>query len=666
MHADIHANPGLTVALALAVGMVAQSLARHLRIPGIVLLLGAGVLLGPDGLGMIQPEALGEGLQILIGFAVAVILFEGGLSLSWRRMRDQAVAIRRLLSLGAAITALGGTLAAKLALGWDWPMAILFGTLVIVTGPTVITPLLRRIKVQRRLETILETEGVLVDAIGAIVAVVALEVVLSPSGSSLALGFMNLPQRLLFGALLGLAGGVLLAITLRFERIVPEGLENIFVLSSALAIYQISNALIHETGIVSVIVAGMVVGNVRGLVQRELREFKEQLTVLLIGMLFVLLAADVRLREIAALGVPGLTVVLALMFIVRPAAILSCTWGAGITWRQKAFLAWVAPRGIVAAAVASLFHDQLAAAGIGGGNDMRAMVFLVIAATVFFQGATAEFVAGFLRLRRPTGMGYAILGANPLARAMGRLLRQADEKVVLIDADALTYQEAEEEDCRVVYGNGLEERVLLGAGIESRKAVMGMLSNGAVNILFARKARREFKVPRAYVAIQRGHGAINREMVEQAGATVLFAADADLDLWSVRLRRELAAVQIWRRGDADAPPEGTEEIAAKTAAGPSPVDADKDAGKDVVGGAGKEAGRETEKEPVKDPLVPPREVKSLLLPLAIRLNENIVPVDSHTRVRDGDEVYWLVFTERADEAAAWLRQEGWAEGVPAT
>jgi NhaP-type Na+/H+ or K+/H+ antiporter len=648
MHDQLTENPALTVALALAAGMFAQAIARHLRIPGIVLLLGAGVLLGPDGLGIVRPEILGHSLQILIGFAVAVILFEGGLNLNWRRMRAQAVAIRRLISLGALVTASGGALAAWLVLGWDGRMAILFGTLVIVTGPTVITPLLRRIRVHHRIETILETEGVLVDAIGAIVAVVTLEVVLSPPGSSLALGFVSVPERLVFGALFGLLSGALLALLLRLERVVPEGLENIFTLSVAVAVYQVSNALMPETGIVSVIMAGLVVGNTRSRVQRELKEFKEQLTVLLIGLLFVLLAADVRLREIAALGRSGLLVVLILMFAVRPATILCCTWRAKITWREKLFLSWVAPRGIVAAAVASLFSEQLAAAGVSGGQQMRAMVFLVIAATVLFQGATAGMVARVLRLRRPTGQGYAILGANPLARGLGRLLREAGEKVILIDADALTYREAEEENCRVIYGNGLEERVLLGAGIESRKAAVGMLANGAVNLLFARKARQEYKVPKAYVAIQRGHGSINAQLVHEAGASVLFTDETDLELWSVRLRRELAQVQLWRWQKTQQAEEPEQPQESGQTESPPPEEESRQAG----------AGDDQEEESKHIGLS--REVRNLLLPLARKKGDSVTPLDEQSRIRDLDEVFWLIHTERSAEAAAWLADQGWS------
>ena len=200
---DFVHDPAFNVGLALAVGMLAQALARHLRVPGIVLLLAAGVLLGPDLLGIVHPESLGDGLQMLVGFAVAVILFEGGMNLNLSRLRREALSIRRLATWGAVVTAIGGALAARLLLGWDWTLSALFGTLVIVTGPTVINPLLRRIRVKPSLATVLEAEGVLVDAIGAIIAVVALEVALSPSGQSLALGSWHLLSRLGFGAILG-------------------------------------------------------------------------------------------------------------------------------------------------------------------------------------------------------------------------------------------------------------------------------------------------------------------------------------------------------------------------------------------------------------------------------------------------------------------------------
>ena len=407
-----------------------------------MLLLATGVLLGPDVLNVVRPAALGASLHDLVGFAVAVILFEGGMNLNLERLRREARSIRQLMTVGALVTTAGAALAARWIMGWSWTLSILFGTLVMVTGPTVITPLLRRIKVKARVATVLEAEGVLVDAIGAIVAVVALEVAIGPPGGSVAFGAWHVVSRLLFGSLLGAAGGLAIAALLRFEKAIPEGLESVFTLSFILLLYQGSNAILPETGIVAAVAAGLVVGNARARVVAELRELQEQLSTLLVGLLFVLLAADVRMGEVAGLGWAGAGLVAALMFVVRPLNVLAGTWGTDLTWREKAFLGWLAPRGIVAAAVSSLFAESLEQEGIAGGSELRAMVFLVITATVLIQGLSGGLVANLLGLRRPSNRGYVILGANALGLALARALGETGEEVLLIDSNPQACAEA--------------------------------------------------------------------------------------------------------------------------------------------------------------------------------------------------------------------------------
>ena len=611
------ADPALTVALALAAGMFAQALARHLRIPGIVLLLGMGVLLGPDGLGIVRPNTLGESLHTLVGFAVAVILFEGGMNLSLARMRKEARSIRLLVTLGALVTAAGGALAARLILGWDWALSILFGTLVMVTGPTVINPLLRRIKVKERVATVLEAEGILVDAIGAIVAVVTLEVVLSPEALSFAGGAAggawHLFSRLAFGALFGAAGGLGVAALLRSERMVPEGLESVFTLSVAVAIFQISNAIIPESGILAVIVAGIVVGSSPVQALGELREFKEQLTILLLGLLFVLLAADVRLAQVRFLGWAGLGTVLALMLVVRPLNILAGTVGSDLTWREKAFLSWLAPRGIVAAAVSSLFAQTLDEEGIAGGDELRALVFLVIAVTVVVQGLTGGLVASWLGLRRPSDIGYVILGANGLARALGRALRDGGEEVVLIDSNEDACSEAEEEGFRVLHGSGLEPGVQEKAELDIRAGCIGLTSNEEVNLLFARRARKDFKVQRVWVAVRRGHLGVSGEIVRRLGGHLLFGGPAEILAWTHSLERGEAGLDLW-------------QYEASLAEDRSPVSPDLD---------------------------------GLLLPLAVVRGKKVFPMDESVSFRPGDRLYAAVLADRREEIESWLRTSGW-------
>jgi NhaP-type Na+/H+ or K+/H+ antiporter len=614
---DAHA--ALTVALALTGGMVAQALARHMRLPGIVLLLATGVVLGPDVADVIQPEALGSALYVLVGFAVAVILFEGGMNLNLKRLRAEAGVIQRLLTVGALITMGGAALAARLIMGWDWSLAIAFGSLVIVTGPTVVTPLLRRIKVKHTVSTVLEAEGVLIDAIGAVVAVVTLEVLVV---SSVTTGLLDIIERLGLGMLLGLTGGFLLAILLRYKRVVPEGLENVFTLSLVVGMFQVSNVLLPESGIITVTVAGMVVGNSRIHVQRDLLEFKEQLTVMLIGMLFVLLAADVRLDEVLQLGLPAVLTVAALMLIVRPLNIFVSTLGSGLSRREKTFLSWLAPRGVVAAAVATLFAQTLAAAGIEGGKQLQALVFLVIAVTVVVQGLTGGPVAHLLGLRRRVDHGYAILGANELGLTIGRLLRMNDQDVAFIDSNPAACKAAEEDGFRVVYGNAVNERTLQRAQIEDRRACVAVTPNEEINLLFARTAIDEFKLDRVLVAVRRHQSTVNPKIVQAAGAEVLFGSPRDLDMWSVRLRRGFARLESWKLNAKDA------------------------------------KGREGEGEPDQnaDIFGFPR---TLLLPMVVVRGGEATPIRSGRELRKGDVVHFAVQEERADDAAEWLALNDW-------
>ncbi len=616
MHPGGH-DPALTVTLALVAGILAQAAARHLRLPGIVLLLAAGVALGPDALGWIRPETLGSGLHTLVGLAVAVILFEGGMNLNLARLRREARSIRRLVTLGAVVTAAGGAFAARLLLDWPWTVAVLFGTLVIVTGPTVITPLLRRIRVARNVATVLEAEGVLVDAVGALIAVIALEIAISPSGRALALAPWDFATRFGLGVLLGAVGGVLLALLLRIEWLVPEGLENVLALSAALALFQASNVLRPESGIVSVIAAGFVVGNVRTRALPDLKEFKEQLTVLMIGMLFVLLAADVRLEQVRALGWPGLGTVLALMLIVRPLNVLLCTRGTELGWREKTFLSWLAPRGIVAAAVSSLAAQSLGNAGIPGGPELRALVFLVIAVTVFVQGLTGGLVADWLSLRRPSHAGYAILGAHALARQLATLLQESGEEVVLLESNPDACRAAQEQGHRVLFGDGLGEAMLLRAELDARSGAIGLTGNDALNFIFARKSRQEYRVPRCWVALHSGHASVTPAMVQELGARVLFGRPRPLDLWILRSERGLARLERWVR-----------------------------------------VGEEALDAPALQRWH--RELDSVVLPLAVRRGGRLAPWDDDTEVRPGTEVLALVLEERLPQAHRWFEENAFA------
>ena len=540
------AHPALTLVLALAVGILAQAVARHVRVPGIVILLVAGVALGPDGLGWVQPLALGDGLFAIVDLAVAVILFEGGLNLEISRLRREQAPIRRLVSVGALVTMAGGALAVAALFDWSWMRALLFGSLVVVTGPTVIGPLVDSVRLRPRVATVLEAEGVLIDPIGAILAVLMLEVALAPGMDSLASGATGLLLRLGFGAVAGVVAGFALAGLLRVHRVVPEGYENVFALASVLLLFQSCDVIVPHSGVLAVAVAGVVVGNVRTRVDRDLREFKDQLSVLLVGLLFILLAATVRIADVRALGWNGLAVVGVLVAAVRPVNVWLCTAGSELTRKERWFIAGVAPRGIVAAAVASLAAGALESRGLEGGAELRALVFLTIAGSVVFAGGIAGPLASLLGQRLPGRDTVAILGAQGLGLGLAEVLREAGTPVVFLDSNPGNCRRAEEAGFAVVFGDAVQERTLLRARPLSVGAAIGLTPNQMLNSVFVSRARERFRVPRGYVAVERPESGLAPELVETPDVAVLFEGPHDVERWDVRCRHGSVEIESWR------------------------------------------------------------------------------------------------------------------------
>lgn len=608
------AHPTFTLVLALVVGVLAQSTARHLHLPGIVLLLAVGMALGPDGLSWVQPRDLGAGLYAIVELSVAVVLFEGGLNLELSRLlREQAV-IRRLITWGALVTLTGAAASVAWLLGWGWPRALLFGSLVVVTGPTVIGPLVRELRLTAKLSSLLEAEGVLIDPIGAIVAVLVLEIVLAPDMGTIAATAIDLAERLTFGTVAGALSGLAMARMLRTRRLVPEGHENILSLALVLLVFQGSEELVPHSGILAVAIAGVVVGNLPTLVDRDLREFKDQLTVLLIGLLFVLLAADVRIEDVQDLGWPGLGVVALLVVAVRPLGVLLSTLGSDLTWRERAFVAWIAPRGIVAAAVASFVAEAAAREGIAGGVELRALVFLTIACTVLLAGLTGGVVSRVLGVRLLRRETVAILGANGLGLELAGLLRAAGRTVVLLDSNPHSCRRAEAEGFSVVFGNALDERVLQRARFESVQTAAGCTANTTLNGVFVDRARDLFGVPEGLVAADRPEHALVNELKARQHADVLFEAEHDVERWDVRDRR--GDVEIVR----------------------------------------------CRYQPPSEEVEPPAEAsRELFVILVVERGGTTAPMRESHRPRAGDQAHVAVHRPDRDQALSVLAQLGWSQ-----
>ena len=538
-------HASLTLAIALAAGVLAQSLSRQVRLPGIVLLLLTGAVLGPKGMAWIDPSELGSGLFAVVDFGVAIILFEGGLNLEWSRLRRQEAAIRRLITTGALVTLCGATLLAGVVLGWRWDVALLFGSLVVVTGPTVVVPLLRDMRLQPRLRTILEAEGVFIDPVGALMAAALLQLVIAPAVQTLTDEAQLVAASLGFGVFAGVIAGLMMVVALRFRFLTAQGYEEIAALALVVLLFQACDAAVPESGLMAVTVAGVVVGNFKIPVAEELREFKDRLTVMLVGLLFVLLAADVSLDDVFTLGTSGLAVVAGLMVVVRPLGVWMATRGLKLRAGERAFIAAVAPRGIVAAAVATITAASLENQGIEGGQELKALVFLVIGVTVIFSGLAARPLAWLWSVKLPTRNRVAILGARGLALPLADSLRAADVPVVFLESDPKRSRLAEEAGYPVVFGDPLDERTLQRARPELVGTAIATTFNEHFNSTFVRHALESFGVPRGLIAMESLFGEATPRLLPAETADVLFEGPHDHERWDARWRHEQVVVETY-------------------------------------------------------------------------------------------------------------------------
>ncbi|MFN9671944.1 MAG: cation:proton antiporter [Microcystis sp.] len=489
----------LQIVITVVAGITAQVIAEYLKVPSIVFLLIFGIALGSDGWEILHPQSLGMGLEVLVALSVAIILFEGGLSLSGRELGRVSGSLRNLVTLGTSITLIGGGMAAHWLGEFPWPIAFLYASLVVVTGPTVIGPLLKQVAVDRRVATLLEGEGVLIDPVGAILAVVVLNTIIDSHSRPMEI-ITGLTLRLGIGAAIGIAGGGLLSFIIKTCNFLTFELKNLVVLAGVWGLFGLSQFSRSESGLMAVVMAGIVLKAAAVPYELLLRLFKGQLTTLCVSVLFILLAADLSIASVIALGWGSVLTVLVLMLVVRPLSVALCTLKSDLNWRHKLFIAWVAPRGIVSASVASLFAILLTRAGINGGEAIKALVFLTILMTVFIQGLTARWVAKGLKITSSAATGAVIVGCNPLGRLIGSLFHEQGENVVLIDTDAAACQQAKEEGLTVLQSSALDTKILQEAGIESMGTFLVLTNNSEVNLVLAQRAREEFHPPRVLAA----------------------------------------------------------------------------------------------------------------------------------------------------------------------
>jgi NhaP-type Na+/H+ or K+/H+ antiporter len=483
----------LQIALLLSLGVLCQWLAWRMRLPAILPLLLTGLLLGP-ALGLLNPDAfLGDLLFPLISLGVAIILFEGSLTLRLSDIRHVTGIIRNLTSIGVLVTMSVMGAAAHFIVGLDWKLSLLFGALVSVTGPTVIMPMLRSIRPTERIANILRWEGILVDPIGAVLAVLIFELMLSGHQAAWLMEFLKV---IVLGTVWGVAGGVAMGQVLK-RHLVPDYLENYAGLAFVLLVFTASNALGKESGLIAVTVMGLVMANMRDLDVGELLSFKEHLTVVLISMLFILLAARVNVDQVASIALPSLLVLAVALFLARPLAVALSGIGSSLSWREGMLLSWVAPRGIVAAAISALFalrlEDEVENAGL-----IVPLTFVMIIGTVVVQSLTAGALARRLGLSSHGEQGVLITSSNKVALLLGEALMANDIKVLIADTRREGLHEARMKGMSTFYGSPLSEHADRYMDLTGYNWLWALSLNAEANAMVCARYRPEFGPKRVY------------------------------------------------------------------------------------------------------------------------------------------------------------------------
>lgn len=433
-------------------GILAQWVAWRFKIPAILPLILIGLAIGPlftlisdNGEKLIEPvwnESKGSGLfpgEMLFHFvslAISVILFEGSLTLKKNEVLNVGPVIFKLITVGVIITFFGAGLTSHFLFNLSWPISFLFAALIIVTGPTVITPILRNIPLKKDISAVLKWEGILIDPIGAVAAVLMFEFISIGQGQEFTQqALIEFGKTVIIGFSIGFSFAYALYFAIK-RNTIPHYLMNVISLSAVLGVYVLSEQFAHESGLLSVVVMGMVLGNIDLPNLKELLYFKESLSVLLISILFILLAANIDMADLYLIyNWKTLILFAVVVFLIRPLGVFASTTGSGLKFNERLFISWVGPRGIVAAGIASLFGTRLAMNGEPGAEYITPLVFVIVLGTVLLNATTARIFAKISGVFLNESSGILIVGASNMSRLIAKYLQKNDKHVVLIDSN---------------------------------------------------------------------------------------------------------------------------------------------------------------------------------------------------------------------------------------
>ncbi|MFT5847424.1 MAG: NhaP-type Na+/H+ or K+/H+ antiporter [Psychroserpens sp.] len=500
----------LELAGIIILGILAQWVAWKFKIPAILPLILIGLLVGPiaaeflseNGTKWIEPiwdnekqRGLfpGESLYYFVSLAISIILFEGGLTLKRSELKNVGPVITKLITLGSAVTFFGAGVLAHYIFELSWDLSFLFSGLIIVTGPTVITPILRNIPLKKDISTILKWEGILIDPIGALVAVLVFEFI-SVGGDS---GFtktalIEFGKIVLFGTTFGFTFAHALAFAIN-KKFIPHYLLNVVSLSTVLLVFVESELFAHESGLLAVVVMGMVLGNSKLDNLKELLYFKESLSVLLISILFILLAANINIEDLMLLYTWKTALLFGIVvFIIRPLAVFLSTQGSKLTLNEKFFISWVGPRGIVAAGIASLFGSKLLKQGVEGAEYITPLVFMIVLGTVLLNATTARLFAKMVGVFLTKSNGTLIVGASKVSRLIGHYLESNGRHVVLIDSNQSNIDKAKELGLEALNTNIYSDTLMDNIELNDVGYMMALTASSDINKYAINKFGKQF------------------------------------------------------------------------------------------------------------------------------------------------------------------------------
>lgn len=479
-------------------GILAQWFAWKVKVPAILPLIIIGLIVGPvstyftaDGSKWIEPiykESLHQGIfpgEIMFYFvtlSIGIILFEGGLTLKIKEVKGLSSSIVRLISLGSLVTFVGAALVVHFLMGLNWPISFLFSSLIIVTGPTVIQPILRNLPIKKEVATILKWEGILIDPIGALVAILVFEFIITGTEKNFIMehalgGFARI---VIIGVSFGFTSAYALAYAIR-KKFIPHYLLNVFVLAMVLLVFVSSDEIAGESGLLAVVVMGMVLGNLGLTELKGILDFKESLSILLISMLFIFLAANIEIGQLEfLLDWKVLVLFLSIILIIRPAGVFLSTHGSSLNNKEKLFISWIGPRGIVAAGIASLFGLRLQGI-IEGAEYITPLVFMVVLGTVLVNATSARMVADKLKVSFIKSDGFLIFGANIASRKIAAYIRENNRHVIIVDSNKVAIESARVMGLEAYQENIYDEKFTEDIPISDIGYVMALTASSEVN-----------------------------------------------------------------------------------------------------------------------------------------------------------------------------------------